>query len=74
MENDDSIKDALGVLREAFKDKHYYLGWQANIAMAYQDEAARQETKDSRKKLQSISNQAAKNFINLLTMEITDEN
>lgn len=60
------VKDAMDVLRKALKDEDYYLGWQANIAMAYQDEAARQATRDSRKTLQSVSNQAAKNFLNML--------
>lgn len=63
-----NITDAMKILKEALLDDDYRLGWTANIAMAYQDEAARQETRDSRRKLYSISNKAAENFINLLTM------
>ena len=62
------LTEAMAVLKDALLDDDYRLGWQANIAMAYQDEAARQETRDGYKKLQSISNKAAENFINLLTM------
>lgn len=63
------VAEALKVLKEALStDDDYRLGWTANIAMAYQDEAVRQETRDSRKKLHSISNKAAENFIKLLIL------
>lgn len=61
------LKEAVATLVDALKtDKDYRITWEANIAMAYQDEAARQETRDSRAKLRDISNKAAKNFINTL--------
>ena len=68
------LKEAMAVLRTALlNDEDYRLGWQANIAMAFQDEAARQECKEDRRKLHTISNKAAKNFINILTMEVENE-
>lgn len=61
------IAKAMGTLRERLKaDKDYYYGWQANIAMAYQDQALRSGTRDSVRTLQSVSNEAAKNFLNML--------
>jgi len=61
-----TVKEAMDVLRDVLKDEDYYLGWQANIAMAYKDEAHRQGTRDSRTTLHDIGNQAAKNFLNML--------
>ena len=53
------------------KDAGYFLGWQANIAMAFFDEYQRAMTKNkkryiNRDELHKISNNAAKNFLNLL--------
>jgi Tfp pilus assembly protein PilF len=63
------LAEAMKVLKEALlTDDDYRLGWQANIAMSYQDEAARQLTKDSYDKLHNISNKAAENFIKLLIL------
>ena len=65
------IKKAVETLCKALReDKGYYISWEANIAMAFQDEAYRQKSRDSRKKLHEISNQAAKNFLNLLIREV----
>ena len=64
-----NLEEALKVLREVLiNDDDYRLGWTANIAMSYQDEAARQGTRDSREKLRDISNKAAENFVTLLTL------
>lgn len=63
------LAEAMKVLKEALlTDDDYRLGWQANIAMSYQDEATRQLTKDSHDKLHDISNKAAENFIKLLIL------
>lgn len=56
---------------ELVKDRAYYYGWQANIAMAFQDEYYKHYKEmgmtgveiDS---IHKISNNAAKNFLNLL--------
>jgi hypothetical protein len=53
------------------EDENYYFGWQANIAMAFFDEMNRKaKRKPSREDLLKISNQAAKNFLNLLIGEV----
>lgn len=72
------LEKAINVLcEELAKDKSegsYYYSWQANIAMAFQDEFWRNfEEKDEELFLKiessfihTISNQAAKNFLDLL--------
>jgi hypothetical protein len=52
--------------KELKSDKGYYIGWQANIAMSYQDAAYQNKSRDSRKKLHEISNKAANYFLWLL--------
>jgi len=47
-------------------DEGYYIGWKANIAMAFFDEARRKKAKISRKNLHEIANTAADNFLQLL--------
>jgi hypothetical protein len=65
------IQKAAETLCKALReDQGYYYSYQANIAVAFQDEAYRQKSRDSRKKLHEISNQAAKNFLNLLIREV----
>lgn len=64
------LKDAIKQLRKSLKeDEGYYISWQANIAMAYQDEAVRMGSRDSKKTLNEIGDGAAKNFLNLLIGE-----
>ena len=59
------LKNAVNKLRKSLKeDDELYYGYQSNIAMAFYDEAI--DKGISRKKLHEISNNAAKNFINLL--------
>ena len=55
-------------LKEALKnDKELYYAYQANIAVQFQDEYARNEKKyKNRSDIHEISNKAAKNFLNLL--------
>ena len=62
------IKKAVEKLQKALnKDKDYYHSWQANIAMAFYDEYRRRPKKYiNRQELLEISNNAAKNFLNLL--------
>ncbi len=62
---------AIERLQKALKeDDDYFYGWQANIAVAYQDEAARNKSRDSVKFIHETSNQAAKNFLNLLLSDV----
>jgi hypothetical protein len=53
-------------VKELRNDPELFYAYQANIAMEFQDEAYRQKSRDSRSKLHSISNQAAKSFLNRL--------
>jgi len=55
-------------LRKALKDdKELYYAYQANIAVQFQDEFARNPKKyKSRQDIHEISNMAAKNFLDLL--------
>lgn len=48
------------------RDKGYYIGWKANIAMAYVDEAIRTGSSDSEEVLHLIGHRAAENFLNSL--------
>ncbi len=60
------IKDSIAVLVKALKeDDGYYMGWQANIAMAFFDECGKTILNDKRHIL-DIANQAAKNFLDML--------
>ncbi len=61
------IKNTIDVLRNELKrDEGYYLSWQANIAMAFYDEAKKNKVRVGAEKLHKISNEAAKNFLTLL--------
>lgn len=62
-----NIQSAMQQVIEALKsDEGYFISWQANIAMAFKDELAKRgKTVDS--EMHEIANQAAKNFLNLLT-------
>lgn len=67
------------VIREALKeDREYYIGWQAGIAKAFQDEHQRQEYKNDHDRLEGfqveldieeLSNNAAKNFLEMIIKE-----
>lgn len=52
-------------------DPEYRYGWQANIAIQFQDEFSRQlkgtRTRPNAQKVHAISNAAADNFLKLLT-------
>jgi hypothetical protein len=63
MEHKDAISKVIETLKE---DPDMFRGFKDNIAMAYKDEAYRQKSRDSRKRLHSIANVAAENFLNLL--------
>lgn len=69
MEN--KLKEAVELLCENLKsDETYYYSWQANIAMAFKDEYARNSPVGSRlDNLHELSNNAAKNFLNQLIAE-----
>jgi hypothetical protein len=64
------LKKAIKVLSKSLReDKEFYYGYQSNIAMCFVDEAKKQRTRDSYKKLHNVANEAAKNFLNLLIKE-----
>jgi len=74
-----TIKEALKVITDAMKEDKsegsYYYGWQANIAMAFYDafvvkfiNNVSNEIPDSLE-LHEISNNAAKNFLDMLCTE-----
>ena len=65
MEN--SVKDAVKTLTKALKkDESFYYAYQANIAMAFKDEYARNRKKYMNKvDIHKVANQAARNFLNL---------
>ncbi len=69
----EGIEKEIGVLRKAlFNDPDYYNTWQANIAVQFQDayehavEKRRQSLDEDPVSIHEVSNQAAKNFLNLL--------
>ena len=65
------IQEAVEILTKAIgEDKELYYAYQANMAMAFQDEAKRQKSRDSAKKQHEISNQAAKNFLDILDIKL----
>ena len=75
MKSKDEIANAVKVLSEALNADHqYFYSWQANIAMAFQDEFNRElkENSDilSKETLHRISNMAAVNFLALLSREV----
>lgn len=66
-----AFKLAVRVLRYCFKkDKESHYGyaysWISNIAMSFYDECRNSKVKISSQKLHTISNRAARNFIDLL--------
>jgi len=73
MANRPTIPEAITVITDAMnEDKSegsYYYSWQANIAMAFQDEYNRSKEKVDfldDLNIHAISNNAAKNFLNML--------
>jgi hypothetical protein len=72
-----STKEAIETLSKALKeDSDYRMSWQANIAMAFQDEFERGAefnttplTNVERDALHTVANKAADNFLNNLTRE-----
>jgi hypothetical protein len=66
MSTQEAVKTLTKALRE---DPEFYYGYQSNIAMAFYDEAKKQLKSESRKRLQNISNQAAKNFLDVWIKE-----
>ena len=79
-----SVKDAMNVICSALAENplpgSYYHSWQCNIAMAFYDEYKRNEEWVSNKHLEGqtateidiseIANNAAKNFLNMLIMQV----
>jgi len=64
----DTLATAVGILAKALReDEGFYYSYQANIAVAFQDEFARSPLKyKNRSEVHRISNEAAKNFLNNL--------
>lgn len=77
-----AISDAMKVLTDELrKDKSegsYYYSWQANIAMAFKDEAARKMNYSNasikKELIHEIANQAARNFLDTLCAKPTPTN
>ena len=68
------IEKAIKILQKSLKDKDYYLGWQANIAMSFKDlvyEAKRTDKniRISNAKLHKLANEAAKRFLNSFILQ-----
>lgn len=62
------LPQAIDVLvKELRNDPEYFKGWQANIAVSFQDEINKSGYIIPNEDLHTISNNAAKNFLNLLT-------
>jgi len=65
--NDQKLVKAMDIVTRSLReDPGLYLAWQSNIAMAFVDEVGRRRYINHRD-LGTVSNQAAKNFLNLLT-------
>lgn len=55
------------LVKKLKKDKSYYYSWQANIAMAFFDEFHKvYPANELTKEIHQISNNAAKNFLDML--------
>ena len=68
MEQEITVSEAIKVASKAIKeDPGYRIAWQANIAMAFQDEFSRNE--NLRNIIHEISNKAADSFIDNLTRD-----
>lgn len=66
--DEEQLKNSVEILCENLQnDEALYIAWQANIAMAFKDEYARQIKMSKALDIHSISNNAAKNFLDLLT-------
>lgn len=65
------LPEAIDVLRKSLEeDPDYFQGWQSNIAMSFYDEYSKNDKSYKNKEdLHNISNEAAKNFLNLLLNE-----
>ena len=67
----ETIREAVACLsRHLLNDPDYRYTWQANIAMAFKDEHFRSENKED---IHEIANNAAKNFLRLLTNHYKDK-
>lgn len=70
VEQEITTEKAIKHLQKEFnKDKtggSYYHSWQDNLATQFSMECVKQKVKISRQKLHEVSNQAAKNFLDLL--------
>lgn len=66
----EGLKEAMQVLcKELATDEGYYMGWKANIAMAFKDEWNSeyfQQSDQDAEAVHKIANQAADNFLKLL--------
>ena len=59
--------------KELRRDKELYRAYQANIAMAYQDCAHWEGSRDSRAKRHAIGNRAADHFLGLLLKPVRQQ-
>ena len=66
---DTEVSLAVKTFSRAIKDDpEYWRSWQANIAMAFQDEMER--SKNLKLPIHTIANTAARNFLMLLTSDV----
>lgn len=67
------LKDVVKVLTKQIReDEGLYIAYQANIAMAFQDEVERNKIRINKELLHKISNQAAINFIEMWCKRVED--
>lgn len=73
----EAIKTITNALKEDKSEGSYYYSWQANIAMAFKDEfenrMGEQDTCVGKQTLHIISNEGAKNFLDLLCRDVENE-
>jgi hypothetical protein len=67
--NEPFVKGMKIVTKSLREDEDYFRAWQANIAMAFVDEARNQKARIGFDLLHNIANTAASNFLNMLIKE-----
>lgn len=55
------------ICKRMIQDREYFYAWQANLAVCFQDECARNKI-GPRKKIHGVSNAAAFNFLKMLIL------
>ena len=69
---DTKLSRAVATLADALRnDTEFFFAYQSNIAMAFFDASIKYKSRDGRKKIHSIANAGAINFLNLFIRETT---